>query len=219
MLRVGCFPLLFAAVSPFVQAARQDAEQAPLGQGWPIGACRQTNGGTEGTRRRRANKRGRRLLVTLGLSKVTRPAAQRRRNPVEDGVLASCMAKPCQYLVAGQRRYRTPHPSPLPQGERGSFTPVQCASLIGTLPVSSQGRGERFPVQCAPLIGTLPVSRKGRGDCYLGAMRFAYWHPICLPQGRGERFPVQCAPLIAPCASSRGGRGALPLLGAHPPGC
>ena len=27
--------------------------------------------------------------------KVTRQAAQRRRNPVEDGVLASCMAKPC----------------------------------------------------------------------------------------------------------------------------
>lgn len=49
--------------------------------------------------------------------KVTRQAAQRRRNPVEDGVLASCMAKPCQYLVAGQRRY--PIPSPLPQGQRG----------------------------------------------------------------------------------------------------
>ena len=35
-------------------------------------------------------------LVTLGLSKVTRQAAQRRRNPIEDGVLVSCMAKPCQ---------------------------------------------------------------------------------------------------------------------------
>ena len=57
-LRIGCCPLLFAEVSPFVQAARQDAERAALGQGWPIGACRRTNGGTEGTRRRRANKRG-----------------------------------------------------------------------------------------------------------------------------------------------------------------
>ncbi len=28
--------------------------------------------------------------------KVTRQAAQRRRNPIEDGVLVSCMAKPCQ---------------------------------------------------------------------------------------------------------------------------
>ncbi len=111
--------------------------------------------------------------------KVTRQAAQRRRNPVEDGVLVSCMAKPCQRgwrpltltlsrkgrgngyhgamrfapLIApyvlpargggtvtaddyaslidptgeampipccvGQRRYPTPHPSPLPPGERG----------------------------------------------------------------------------------------------------
>ena len=28
--------------------------------------------------------------------KVTRQAALRRRNPVEDGVLVSCAAKPCQ---------------------------------------------------------------------------------------------------------------------------
>ena len=39
-----CPPLLFAEVSPFVQAARQDAERVPLGQGWPIGACRRTKG-------------------------------------------------------------------------------------------------------------------------------------------------------------------------------
>ncbi|PBO11885.1 hypothetical protein CI710_05350 [Aeromonas salmonicida] len=90
--RAGCCPLLFAEVSPFVQAARQDAERAPLGHGWPIGACRGTNGLTEGTRRRRANKWGIRLLVTLGLSKVTRQAAQRRRNPVEGSALVSCMA-------------------------------------------------------------------------------------------------------------------------------
>ena len=57
-------------------------------------------------------------MVTLGLSKVTRQAAQRWRNPVEDGVLVSCAAKPCQYLVEGQKRYLPPHPSPLPQGER-----------------------------------------------------------------------------------------------------
>lgn len=53
----------------------------------------------EGTRRWRANKRGRRPLVTLGLSKVTRQAAQRRRNLVEDGVLVSCIAEPCHSHV------------------------------------------------------------------------------------------------------------------------
>ncbi len=37
-----------------------------------------------------------------------------------------------------------PHPlipSPISQGARGSFTPVQCAPLIGTLPLTRQGEG------------------------------------------------------------------------------
>lgn len=40
----GVVPLLFAEVSPLVQAARQDAERAALGHGRPIGACRGTRG-------------------------------------------------------------------------------------------------------------------------------------------------------------------------------
>jgi hypothetical protein len=44
-------PLLFAKASPLVQAARQDAERAALGHGRPIGACRWTRVGAEGTRR------------------------------------------------------------------------------------------------------------------------------------------------------------------------
>ncbi|KIX23654.1 hypothetical protein TM02_18945 [Aeromonas salmonicida subsp. salmonicida] len=40
---------------------------------------------------KRAVCRGRRLLVTFGLSKVTRQAAQRRRNLFEGSALASCM--------------------------------------------------------------------------------------------------------------------------------
>ncbi|ARW81378.1 hypothetical protein O23A_p0631 [Aeromonas salmonicida] len=42
----------------------------------------------------RANKRGRRPLVTLGLSKVTRPGPKGGRNSVEGGALVSCVAKP-----------------------------------------------------------------------------------------------------------------------------
>lgn len=86
-------------------------------------------------------------------------------------------------------------------------TVVQCASLIGTLPVSRKGRGNccrgrlRFANRPYTLIGTLPFSRKGRGDCCRGRLRSA---------NRPYR-------LIAPCASSRGGRGALPLLGAPSP--
>ena len=85
--------------------------------------------------------------------------------------------------------------------------PVQCASLIGTLPFSRKGRGYccrerlRFANRPYTLIGTLPFSRKGRGDCCRGRLCSA---------NRPYR-------LIAPCASSRGGRGALPLLGAPSP--
>ena len=44
---------------------------------------------------KRAVCRGRRLLVTFGLSKVTRPSPKGGRNPVEGKALVSCMAKPC----------------------------------------------------------------------------------------------------------------------------
>ncbi len=48
----------------------------------------------------RANKWGRRPLVTLGLSKVTRPSPKGGRNPVEANGLASCTAKPCHHATA-----------------------------------------------------------------------------------------------------------------------
>jgi len=48
----------------------------------------------------RANKRGRRPLVTLGLSKVTRPSPKGGRNLVEASGLASCTARPCHHTTA-----------------------------------------------------------------------------------------------------------------------
>ncbi|MNZ23646.1 hypothetical protein D3C78_407640 [compost metagenome] len=48
----------------------------------------------------RANKWGRRPLVTLGLSKVTRPGPKGGRNPVEASSLASCTARPCHHTTA-----------------------------------------------------------------------------------------------------------------------
>ncbi|PSJ87090.1 hypothetical protein CT153_15055 [Aeromonas veronii] len=44
---------------------------------------------------KRAVCRGKRLLVTFGLSKVTRPSPKGGRNTFEGKALASCMAKPC----------------------------------------------------------------------------------------------------------------------------
>jgi len=79
----------------------------------------------------RANKWGRRLLVTLGLSKVTRPGPKGGRNPVEGGALASCVAKPRHHIQSANVRIRCairtydsitpgdygfPHPDPLPRG-------------------------------------------------------------------------------------------------------
>ena len=47
---------------------------------------------------KRAVCRGRRPLVTLGLSKVTRPSPKGGRNPVEGRALASCVAKPRHHI-------------------------------------------------------------------------------------------------------------------------
>ena len=80
----------------------------------------------------RAKKRGRRPLVTLGLSKVTRPSPKGGRNPVEGEALASCAVKPCHHFQSANVRIRCairtydsitpgdygfPHPDPLPRGE------------------------------------------------------------------------------------------------------
>ena len=59
--------------------------------------------------------------------KVTRQAAQRRRNPVEDGVLVSCMAKPCHSHV-------------------GRHCTRQCRYRPLTLALSRKGRGEQTEV-------------------------------------------------------------------------
>ena len=56
--------------------------------------------------------------------KVTRQAAQRRRHPVEDGVLVSCMAKPCQL--------------------DGDISPSNDVTDPLTLALSRKGRGDGY---------------------------------------------------------------------------
>ncbi len=110
------------------------------------------------------------LPKRAGLSKVTRQAAQRRRNPVEDGVLASCMAEPCQNLVAGQRRYR---PLTLTLSRKGRGDGYRGRLRFANRPywrsranTLLQGKDVTDPL-------TLTLSRKGRGDGYRGRLRFA----------------------------------------------
>ena len=55
-----------------------------------------------------ADWRGRRPLVTLGLSKVTRPSPKGGRNPVEGPALASCTAPAVLFAKDSRVSHRTP---------------------------------------------------------------------------------------------------------------
>ncbi len=197
---------MFAEVSPFVQAARQDAERVPLGQGpnrnWTSKArpglaqgqgcpqrtltdARDGEGQSPSARAvgqtgepREPDAEGRTsggedlwcyLPKRAGLSKVTRQAAQRRRNTVEDGVLASRIAK---------------------QHGKDATGPL-------TLALSHKGRGDGYRGRLrfanrpysTPSIDPKPYLPRGEGIIYPGTMRFAYWHPTCLPQGERGWLP------------------------------
>ena len=97
--------------------------------------------------------------------KVTRPSPKGGRNPVEDGVLASCMAKPCQSSGLRHRvmMLPTPHPGPLPQRGEG----IRAKPHRGRRPRVL--RGEAVPLR--------------RGTTLHQAMRLPLPHPNPLPQG------------------------------------
>ena len=82
-------------------------------------------------------------MVTLGLSKVTRQAAQRRRNLVEDGVLVSCTAKPCHL--------------------DGYISPSKDVTQPLTLTLSRKGRGDGYLGAMRSAYCTLPLTRRERG--------------------------------------------------------
>ncbi|MNS09985.1 hypothetical protein D3C72_414870 [compost metagenome] len=121
--------------------------------------------------------------------KVTRQAAQRRRNPVKDGVLASCMAKPC-HLGVGPHSSGNEVIQPLTlalsrKGRGDGYYGAMCSAYC-TLRLSRMGRGDGYPGAMRCAYCTLPFSRKGRGDCYPGAMRSAYCTLPFSRMGRGD---------------------------------
>ncbi len=120
---------------------------------------------------KRAVCRGRRPLVTLGLSKVTRQAAQRRRNIFEGKVLASCMAKPC-------------HPNVGLHSARG----MTLAPL--TLTLSPKGRG----AQTAGCRGFGKPQKKRSLE-----LRFLFLFPKhpSIPTKNYFPNPLHCAPPAA----------------------
>ena len=101
--------------------------------------------------------------------KVTRPSPKGGRNPVEDGVLASCMAKPCQSSGLRHRvmMLPTPHPGPLPPRGEG----IRAKPHRGRRPRVL--RGEAVPLR--------------RGTTLHQAMRLPLPHPNPNPFPQGER--------------------------------
>ncbi len=107
----------------------------------------------EGNRRRRAAWRGRRPLVTLGLSKVTRLSPKGGRNPFEGEALAFCAVKPRHHIQSANVRIRCairtydsitpgdygfPHPDPLPRGEGANSRELQA----GASEIKRKGAGQ-----------------------------------------------------------------------------
>ena len=88
----------------------------------------------------RSDWRGKRPLVTLGLSKVTRPSPKGGRNPFEASGLASCTAKPCrippQKLQSGRLRLTANRPYD------GTASPHQDPSPA--LPFAGEGAENHF---------------------------------------------------------------------------
>lgn len=150
---------MFAEVSPFVQAARQDAERTPLGQGpnrnWTSNArpgLAQGQGGPQRTLTDARDGEGQspsaRAVGQMGEPREpdvggrtsggvdlwcylpkesgsfqshspSRAAAAKPRRGRSPRVLRGEAVLFRRRYLAKQRRYPTPHPNPLPQGERG----------------------------------------------------------------------------------------------------
>ncbi len=117
----------------------------------------------------RANKRGRRPLVTLGLSKVTRPSPKGGRNPVEGRALASHAAQPHQgvnrrlgnsvkiHQGAGETPSRTKSSRSM---RRSRIKGLTAGSGIRRKPVAVER--EFAAVQCAALIAPYGVPLRGK---------------------------------------------------------
>ena len=107
--------------------------------------------------------------------KVTRPSPKGGRNPVEDGVLASCMAKPCHLGVG-------PHSS-----GNEVIQPL-------TLTLSRMGRGDGYRGAMHSAYCTLRLSRWGEGT-----VTAADYAPLIDPACPGAvGNPVEDG-ILAPC--------------------
>ena len=66
-----------------------DAERAPLGHGWPVGACPHHGAGTKEPLRSRGRTSARMVLVTFVETKVTRPSGRNQTQQRQNAVVAT----------------------------------------------------------------------------------------------------------------------------------
>ena len=136
----------------------------------------------------RANKWGRRPLVTLGLSKVTRPGPKGGRNPFEASGLASCMAKPCHPPITRNGRLRLTANRPYDANEMSHKDPSPA------LPFAGEGAKVSAPARSAaehrPTF--MPGSYQAKGGAWppLSAQKrlpvLKHRLQPCLPHGCGH---------------------------------
>ncbi len=157
----------------------------------------------------RANKRGRRPLVTLGLSKVTRPSPKGGRNPFEANGLASCTAKPCHHTTA-------PAANAIPRNGRlrltanrpydGNETSHQDPSPA--LPFAGEGAKASPPARCVaerrPIVIPGAAGKGGRSRPYRPKKGSQSLNTGCNPACRtaAATSPTGRSSWMANCSSS-----------------
>ena len=148
------------------EEARSGAPSGMMAQTQPAQGCAVCGGPSDlapdpRETAQRSDWRGKRPLVTLGLSKVTRPSPKGGRNPVEASGLASCTAKPCrippQKLQSGRLRLTANRPYD------GTASPHQDPSPA--LPFAGEGAKASAPARSAaehrPTVMTGGYQSKG----------------------------------------------------------
>lgn len=103
---------------------------------------------------------------------------------------------------SGSFQSHSPSRAAVAKPRRGQRPRVLCGEAVSiwrvplTLTLSHKGRGDGYRGRLrsanrpysTPSIDPKPYPPRGEGIIYPGAMRFAYWHPTCLPQGGGDGY-------------------------------
>ena len=157
----------------------------------------------------RANKWGRRPLVTLGLSKVTRPGPKGGRNPFEASGLASCTARPCHHTTA-------PAANTMPRNGRLRLTanrPYDANEMSHkdpspALPFAGEGAKGSPPARCVaerrPIVIPGAAGKGGRGRPYRPRKGSQSLNTGCNPACRtaAATSPTGLSSWMANCSSS-----------------